>query len=224
MRINAYLALATSLSRRQADLAIQTGRVTVNGQTAVLGQLIGSNDIVGLDNRNIGLPSTRELIMLNKPKGFVVSRKGQGNKTVYNLLPSTLKHLKPVGRLDKNSSGLLLMTNDGQLAWQLTHPSNSKTKRYKVSLDKPLKAHDLQKIQDGVILEDGPSQLTISDLTNQNRTMLISMHEGRNRQIRRTFTALGYTVIELHRTHFAGYQLGDLATGQWQKISGICLI
>ena len=224
MRINAYLALSTGLSRRQADLAVQAGRVTVNGLTASLGQQINDKDIVGLDNRNVELPSTKELIMLNKPKGFVVSRRRQGNETIYDLLPPALNHLKPVGRLDKNSSGLLLLTNDGQLAWQLTHPSNTKTKGYTVSLNRPIQTNDLQKIRDGISLADGPSRLNITGITNQNRTMLISMHEGRNRQIRRTFAALGYRVIELHRTHFAGYQLGGLATGQWQKISEICLI
>ena len=221
MRINAYLALATGLSRRQADLAIKAGRVTIGGQTASLGQQIGDHHKVTLDGRTVNPPLTKDLIMLNKPVDFVVSRKGQGGKTVYGLLPPTMRHLKPVGRLDKDSSGLLLMTNDGHLAFQLTHPSTLKLKKYLVTLNKNLQTSDLKKIRQGINLDDGLSRMGIANSSNQNRTMIVSMHEGRNRQIRRTFAALGYDVIGLHRTEFAGYKLGNLASGKWQIISGI---
>ena len=115
MRINKYVALATGMSRRAADRAIDEGRVQVNGQVPSAGQAVADSDSVTLDNSVITTDVKIQTIMLNKPVGYVCSRDGQGSRTIYDLLPSELHHLKPVGRLDKNSSGLLLMTNDGQL-------------------------------------------------------------------------------------------------------------
>lgn len=219
MRINKYVALATGLSRRAADNAIAEGRVSVNGQSPSVGQHIGDKDRVTLDNRAITTAVKTITIMLNKPVGYVCSRNGQGSKTVYDLLPPELHQLKPVGRLDKNSSGLLLLTNDGQLANELTHPSRQKTKVYLVTLDKPLQALHQQFISDhGVQLADGPSQFELERITGET-TWRITMHEGRNRQIRRTFAALGYEVITLHRTQFGPYQLGGLPSGQFEQLA-----
>ncbi|MBI1856715.1 rRNA pseudouridine synthase [Candidatus Saccharibacteria bacterium] len=158
-----------------------------------------------------------QTILLNKPVGYVCSRNSQGNQTIYNLLPANLHHLKPVGRLDKNSSGLLLLTNDGQLAYELTHPKFEKIKKYKIALNKDLGQADFQKItQQGVLLEDGLSTLALDLINNQRKEWKVIMQEGRNRQIRRTFEHLGYRVIKLHRTHFGPYKLGLLSSGNYQ--------
>lgn len=204
------------MSRRAADKAITNGRVTVNGQTAGAGQQADELAVVALDGKILQL-SEHTTIMLHKPIGYVCSRNGQGSQTVYDLLPKNMHHLKPVGRLDKDSSGLLLMTNDGDLAQNLTHPSKQKIKRYNIRLDISLQPLHRQMIQDfGVQLPDGNSQFIIErqeDGDDQKWTIII--HEGRNRQIRRTFDALGYTVVDLHRTHFGDYILDDLKEGEY---------
>lgn len=215
MRINKYVASATGLSRRAADQAIADGRVQLNGQLAQLGDTVKDGNIVTLDNGAI-TPVVKTLtLILNKPVGYVVSRDGQGSKTVYDILPSEYDHLKPVGRLDKDSSGLLLMTNDGELANQLTHPKYAKTKIYQIELNKPLAPLHQQMINDfGVQLEDGPSKLNLQKLNDHGKQWQITMSEGRNRQIRRTFAALGYMVKKLHRTNFGDYSLGQLKSGE----------
>ncbi|HEX7962968.1 MAG TPA: pseudouridine synthase [Candidatus Saccharimonadales bacterium] len=217
MRINKFVAAASGLSRRAADAAISDGRVRINGQLAGAGQDAGEHDAVTLDGQPLSAPAARRTILLNKPAGFVVSREGQGARTVYDLLPPELHQLKPVGRLDKDSSGLLLLTNDGQLAQELTHPKYHKTKVYEVRLDKPLAPLHRQMIADhGVQLEDGPSQFELERLRDDDTAWRLRLHEGRNRQIRRTFAALGYRVQQLHRTHFGAYELGQLRSGSYQ--------
>jgi 23S rRNA pseudouridine2605 synthase len=220
MRINKFVAASTGLSRRAADKAIQEGRVTINGQPAALADAVTNDDIVKLDGKQLQPPATIQTILFNKPAGYVVSRDGQGSQTIYELLPDTLHHLKPIGRLDKNSSGLLLLTNDGELAHQLTHPSFRKVKIYETMLDKPLAPLHRQMINDyGIRLEDGLSQLQLERLRDGDDTQWrVTMHEGRNRQIRRTFAALGYEVTRLHRTQFGSYALASLTEGAWQNI------
>jgi len=210
MRLNKYLAASTSLSRRGADDAIAIGRVTVNGHVAERGTDVSDADIVTLDGERIARASEeKQTIMLNKPRGYVVSRNGQGSDTIYDLLPAEYQQLNPVGRLDKDSSGLLLLTNDGQLAQELTHPSYQKLKVYEAELDKPLQPLHRQMISDhGLQLEDGVSKLQLERRADgDDRRWTIVMREGRNRQIRRTFAALGYNVIDLHRTQFGEYTL-----------------
>ena len=222
MRLNKFIAQATGMGRRPADAAIAAGRVLVNNRQPALGQDISDQDAVTLDGRPLSatatVPGVPQTIVLNKPVGYVVSRQGQGSKTVYDLLPASYGHLKPVGRLDKESSGLLLLTSDGQLAFDLTHPSKQKIKLYEVTLNKPLQPLHHQMISDyGVRLEDGPSQLQLERLDQSDpRQWRVTMHEGRNRQIRRTFAALGYTVTRLHRTAFGTYQLHGLRSGDYQ--------
>lgn len=214
MRINKYVALCTGMSRRAADAAIADGRVLVNKLQPSSGQAISDADLVTLDNRPITPPVNSTTIMLNKPAGYVVSRDGQGSKTIYDILPAEYHQLKPIGRLDKDSSGLLLLTNDGNLANELTHPSKRKLKVYQVTLKQPLQPLHRQMISDmGVMLDDGPSKFELERRTDDDRDWTVSMAEGRNRQIRRTFDALGYEVIKLHRTQFGPYQLKDLASG-----------
>jgi 23S rRNA pseudouridine2605 synthase len=221
MRINKYVASGTGMSRRAADTAIADGRVSVNGQRPESGYIVSATDTVTLDSRTI-TPVVKTLtIMLNKPVGYVCSRDGQGSRTVYDLLPDTLHHLKPVGRLDKDSSGLLLMTNDGQLAHELTHPSHQKEKVYEITLGRPLQPLHHQMISDyGIQLEDGPSQLGLVRIhEGDDRQWYVHMREGRNRQIRRTFAAAGYTVTHLHRTQFGPYSLHSLRQGSYAEIN-----
>lgn len=218
MRINRFVASATRLSRRGADEAIAEGRVTLNGGPAAAGVDVGPSDTVTLDGKILSLPAARTVIMLNKPAGYVCSRDGQGGRTVYELLPEDLHGLNPVGRLDKDSSGLLLLTDDGELANRLTHPRYGKDKVYEVSLDKPLAPEDAAKLAEGVELDDGPSRLSVQD--EQGRNLTVSMKEGRNRQVRRTFAALGYAVDRLHRVRFGDYSLGSLKEGRYNRTDG----
>lgn len=220
MRLNRYIALATGMSRRRADDVIRSSNVTVNGVKAEQGQDVQNDDIILLEGKRITLQPTRT-IAFHKPVGYVCSRKGQGSKTIYDLLPAELHALKPVGRLDKDTSGLLIMTNDGVLANKLTHPSFNKTKSYAVRLDKELTEQDeAQLINEGVRLDDGISRFdSIDPMVDGSYDWKVMMHEGRNRQIRRTFEALGYQVTRLHRETFGPYRIDTLGEGSFQVIS-----
>lgn len=222
MRINRFVATATGLSRRKADVLIEQGLISVNGNPAGIGYDVSPDDVVTHDGKTLHVSDDMQFltIILNKPVGFVCSRNGQGSRTIYDLLPKKLHHLKPVGRLDKDSSGLLLLTNDGDLAQQLTHPSFQKIKTYEVTLDRPLTPLHRQMISDhGVQLDDGPSRLQLDRLTDGVDTgWQVIMHEGRNRQIRRTFAALGYSVTKLHRTTLGQYSLRDLKQGTYTEV------
>ena len=218
MRVNKFIALASGLSRRAADQAIASGRATVNQSVPQTGQDVTTEDTVMLDGKLLKLPEQMQTIILNKPVGYVCSRNGQGSKTIYDILPDELHQLKPVGRLDKDSSGLILLTNDGELANQLTHPRFVKQKIYEITLGKPLQPLHHQMIADqGIQLNDGLSRFQLTKLDSE-RSWQVTIHEGRNRQIRRTFEALGYKVATLHRTVFGPYRLNDLALGQYENI------
>lgn len=221
MRLNKFIASSSSLSRRAADAAVAAGRVQVNGKTAEQGIAVSETDVVTLDGRVLTPTVSVTTIMFNKPVGYVCSRDGQGSSTIYDILPSEYARLNPVGRLDKDSSGLLLMTDDGQLAQQLSHPKYEKIKVYEVTLNHPLPALSRQIISDhGVMLEDGRSRFQLERIKDGDDTAWrITMHEGRNRQIRRTFSALGFTVTKLHRTHFGSYHLDGLASGKFRILS-----
>lgn len=221
MRLNKFLARASGISRREADDVIASGQVTVNGQAANIGQSIDEqHDAVIYKGQKLTLPTADTTIMLNKPVGYVCSRKRQGDSpTVYELLPKDFQKLKTIGRLDKDSSGLILLSDNGDLAHQLTHPKFAKVKEYTVTLDHPLSALHQQMISDfGISLEDGTSQLILESLNDKRTKFRVTMHEGRNRQIRRTFAALGYQVKTLHRLSFDNYQLGNLEPGQWKSV------
>ena len=219
MRINVYIAQATGLSRRSADKAIAEGRVIINDHIASIGESVNTDDSIKLDEKLLLAPQTKTLVALNKPRGYVVSRKGQGAKTIYDLLPEKYHVLKPVGRLDKDSSGLLLLTNDGKLAQNLTHPSAQKNKVYLVGLNLPLKESDANDLNRGIQLVDGLSRLSISGMSNDRKSMTVTISEGRNRQIRRTFAALQYRVNSLHRIRFGEYDIKNLKLGEYLKIT-----
>ncbi|TAK89764.1 rRNA pseudouridine synthase [Patescibacteria group bacterium] len=215
MRINRFVATATGISRRQADTAIQDGRVLIEGRVAQLGDTVEPGQDVKLDGQDLKLPALTT-IMLNKPPGYICSRVQQGGTpTVYELLPPSLHVLKPVGRLDKDSSGLLLLTNDGQLAHRLAHPRHHKWKIYEVTTQQPLQPPQLEALRKGVQLEDGLSQM---DIDQHNNLYIVRLQEGRNRQIRRSFAAVNAAVATLHRTDFGQLKLGSLPSGQWREV------
>ena len=221
-RLNKFLALQLGISRRQADELIEKGRISINGKAAKLGERFKEGDEIKLGEKIIS--KTREekkYVIFNKPRGYVCSRKKQGeNETIYAILPKEFSVLKPVGRLDKDSSGILLLTNDGDFAFQMTHPKFRKVKEYLVSLDAPLQPIHQQMIADfGINLPDGKSQLGLERLDDSRKNWKVIMSEGRNRQIRRTFSAIGYEVEELHRTVFGSYMLPkDLNFGDFRKV------
>ena len=221
-RLNKFLARQLGISRREADVLIENETVMVNHTLATLGTRITPSDSIDVAGTPVARrPAALRYIALNKPIGYVCSRRAQGSTpTIYSLLPPEFHALKPVGRLDKDSSGLLLLTNDGDFAYRMTHPKFAKTKQYRVRLDRDLEPLHQQMISDfGIELDDGRSQLILARLDDNRREWHITMSEGRNRQIRRTFAALGYTVTRLHRTNFGNYALGDINQGEWREVN-----
>jgi len=218
-RLNKYIAHHSGISRREADNLITAGRVQVDDTTAALGTQVARNATVMVDGKPLSQAHDYTYLALHKPAGYVCSRKRQGDTpTIYELLPADLRKLKPVGRLDKDSSGLILLTDDGDFAHRMTHPSFRKTKVYQVTLDTPLQPLHHQMISDtGISLEDGISKFTVSTLEHPKYEIIMS--EGRNRQIRRTFQALGYTVTKLHRQSFGSYQIESLKKGNYKTVS-----
>ena len=222
LRLNKHLALQLGVSRREADNLIEKGRVQINGTAASLGARISETDTITVDGTQIGSDTDFIYVVLHKPVGYVCSRRSQGNlPTIYELLPKQYHDLKTVGRLDFNSSGIILLTNDGDFTYRMTHPKFAKTKIYKVRLDQELAPLHQQMISDyGVQLEDGTSTLMLERLSDTNRTeWQVSMSEGRNRQIRRTFASLGYEVTKLHRVNFGGYALDDIKVGETKIVN-----
>jgi 23S rRNA pseudouridine2605 synthase len=221
LRLNKYLALHLGVSRREADNLIAQQKVTINGQVATLGARFSEGDKIAVNGKELQGKTDYQYIALNKPSGYVCSRKQQGdNPTIYELLPPSYHHLKTVGRLDRESSGLILLSNDGDFTYHMTHPSFSKTKIYNVRLESSLTPLHQQMINDyGINLEDGPSKLQLERMNETDRkSWIVTMHEGRNRQIRRTFGSLGYTVLKLHRTNFGNYSLGDIQPGKFEIV------
>ncbi len=220
VRLNKHLALMLGVSRREADTLIETGMVRVNDTVAKLGGRVSPDDDIKVAKTTLPQETPAYVyLQLNKPAGYVCSRRAQGDTpTIYSILPPEYHKLKPVGRLDANSSGLLLLTNDGDFAFAMTHPKFYKIKVYKVRLDCDLEPLHQQMIGEfGITLEDGRSQLQLMRLSETNRReWQVTMSEGRNRQIRRTFAALGYTVTRLHRTDFGPYSLGSMKKGEYK--------
>lgn len=221
LRLNKHLALQLGVSRREADNLISHGKVTINGSVAKLGARFEANDKIIVDGQPLQANVAYQYLAFNKPVGYVCSRRQQGdNPTIYELIPAKYHHLKPVGRLDRDSSGIILLSNDGDFAFQMTHPKFAKTKIYNVSLDHDLAQLHQQMINDyGVNLEDGNSLLQLERANDLDRKdWIVTMKEGRNRQIRRTFDSLGYGVVALHRTNFGNYAVGDIKPGEFEIV------
>lgn len=229
VRLNKFLAERIGVSRREADDIIKSGQVTIDGQTATTGVKVDKSKKVCYNGKIIPFQTQYLYLAMNKPVGYVCSRRAQGESpTIYELLPKEYQKLKTVGRLDKDSSGLILLTNDGDFAFQMTHPKFKKEKIYEVELDRPLEPLHQQMISDyGIMLDDGPSKfLVVKNVPEKpiadvavSKNYIVTLSEGRNRQIRRTFAALGYRVIKLHRVSFGVYHLNNLASGKYQIIN-----
>jgi 23S rRNA pseudouridine2605 synthase len=219
IRLNKYIANAGICSRREADKHIADGKVKVNNKMITeLGFKVKPMDAVTFE----GKPIRREklvYVLLNKPKGFITTMDDpKGRKTVLDLISAAGdERIYPVGRLDRNTTGLLLFTNDGELAKKLTHPKHKVKKIYQVELDKPISEEDFLKVEEGVTLEDGEVKVDkLAILTPDARTIGMEIRMGRNRIVRRTFEHLGYEVVKLDRTTFAGLTKKDLARGKWR--------
>ncbi len=223
IRLNKYLANAGICSRREADEFIQAGVVKVNGEVITeLGTKITRADEVLFHDQPIQ-PESKVYVLLNKPKGFVTTTDDPENrKTVMELVKSACsERIYPVGRLDRATTGVLLLTNDGDLASKLTHPKYEKRKIYQVWLDKPVEMEHMQAIADGIELEDGEIHAdAISYVTEEDLSQVgIEIHSGRNRIVRRIFEKLGYRVIKLDRVYFAGLTKKKLSRGKWRYLS-----
>lgn len=220
IRLNKFLAERLGLSRREADDIIAAGKVMVNDTVAILGQRIDKNDKVCYNKRVVPFLKGFSYVAFHKPEGYVCSRKAQGDApTIYEILPEKYRSLKTVGRLDKDSSGIILLTDDGDFAFTMTHPKFVKEKVYEVTLDRALEPLHQQMIADfGVDLPDGKSRLGLMRLDDGRKNWEVLMHEGRNRQIRRTFAAVGYKVTRLHRTQFGKYRLSGLKPGETAEV------
>ena len=222
VRLNKYLANSGICSRREADTFIAAGNVTVNGKVITeMGYKVSYDDSVRFDGRLIS-PEKKEYILLNKPKNFITTtRDEKGRRTVMELISNASKsRLVPVGRLDRNTTGLLLFTNDGDLAKKLTHPKHEVRKIYHVELDKSLSTADFKMIQTGLELDDGPISVDeLSFIANKPKKEVgLEIHSGRNRIVRRIFEHLGYQVIRLDRVVFAGLTKKDLPRGHWRPL------
>ena len=223
VRLNKYIADAGICSRRNADMYISSGNVTVNGEVmTTLGYRVKPTDEVRFDGKLLS-SEKKEYILLNKPKGFITTTNDEkGLKTVMDLVANaTNARILPVGRLDRATTGLLLLTNDGELTKKLTHPTHGVRKIYHVILDRKLDYKDFMKVQDGLELEDGLIEVDeISYVNDKPKNEIgIKIHSGRNRIVRRIFEHLGYQVEKLDRVVFAGLTKKDLPRGHWRRLT-----
>ncbi len=224
MRLQAFLARAGAApSRRKAEALIEDGRITVDGDTAALGLSVIGDEEIRLDGRRI-LPQAHSSFAFNKPAGYLTTLKDEPDKnrpTVADLMPE-VPGLVPAGRLDAETTGLLILTNDGQLAHRITHPSSQIEKEYRLTLKHPVPAGTLEALAAGPLLEDGPiSPPTISDRRNHGgtTTLNLTIHEGRNRIIRRACAAVGLNLLLLHRVRVGPVLLVDLAEGDHRPLT-----
>jgi 23S rRNA pseudouridine2605 synthase len=223
VRLQSFLARAGLASRRGSEELIRTGRVLVNGKLAEIGQSVTPEDVVQVDGRVVRVQRI-EWVALHKPKGYVTTRDDErGRKTVYELLPAELHHLFHVGRLDRNSSGILLLTNDGEGANRLLHPRYETTKEYLVDVDGEPDSEELRKLVKGVQLEDGVAHAESAELQDEVKEgvfrLRVVMQEGRNREVRRMMEALGFQVLRLFRRRFASIEVGKLRPGEWRRLT-----
>ena len=222
IRLNRFIAQSGLCSRREADDYIQAGLVSVNGVIVTeLGSKVKPTDEVKFNDSRIE-GEKKVYLVLNKPKGYVTSLEDpHADKTVMDLVKGACEErIYPVGRLDKNSLGLLLFTNDGDMTRQLTHPSYRKKKIYQVSLDKPLTRADMDRIAEGITLEDGEIHADEIAYVKEDKSEIgIEIHSGRNRIVRRIFESLGYSVRKLDRVYYAGLTKKNLKRGAWRFLT-----
>lgn len=224
MPLNKFIAHCGVCSRRDAAELVKLGNVKVNGEIIhEPGHKVSGKDDIRVNSKKIFLAKNLVYILLNKPKDFITTTEDpQGRKTVLDLIKrATTERVYPIGRLDRNTSGVLLLTNDGELSQKLTHPSNEIKKVYAVTLDKPLEKKDFEQILKGIVLEDGPASVDRLSFTDtKDRTQLgVELHSGRNRIVRRIFEHLGYDVKQLDRVMFAGLTKKNVERGKWRFLN-----
>ena len=222
IRLNKYLSNAGICSRREADVLIQTGVVTVNDVIVLeMGYKVMPGDKVRYDGETINAEKKR-YVLLNKPKDFITTMDDPwGRKTVMSLVSKACKErVYPVGRLDRETTGLLLFTNDGDMAKKLTHPRHKSSKIYHVELNKPVKLEDLTKLTTGIELEDGKTAFDKAEyVKDSSREIGVELHSGKNRIVRRMFESMGYEVVKLDRVQFAGLTKKDLPRGHYRHLT-----
>jgi 23S rRNA pseudouridine2605 synthase len=223
-RLQKCLALAGLASRREAERWIEAGRVTVNGRVALLGESADPElDRIEVDGKPLPRSEQKFYLLLNKPVGYVTTLKDpQGRPVVTDLVKAIPARLFPVGRLDLTTEGLLLLTNDGDLAQQLAHPKHEVEKTYLVRVRGVLTAESRRQLEEGVTLDDGPTapaRVSALRSTAGHSWFQLTIHEGRNRQVRRMCEAIGYPVSRLKRIRFAFLELGTLAPGEYRPLS-----
>lgn len=224
IRLNRYIANAGICSRREADKLIETGVVSVNGNVVTeLGTKVTMTDKVQIGEQTLTTEKPK-YVLLNKPRGYITTTDDpQDRKTVMLLVQKAGKErIYPVGRLDRNTSGLLLFTNDGELAKKLSHPSHQIRKVYHVELDQPLHREDFERIVKGIELDDGfikPDAIEFTGAGNDRKDIGIELHSGKNRVVRRIFETLGYKVVKLDRVVYAGLTKKDLPRGKWRFLT-----
>ncbi len=222
IRLNKFIASSGLCSRRKADELIENGEVSVNGKKVTeLGFLVSEKDKVFINQKQIR-PVKHEYYRFYKPAGYITTADDEkGRKTIYDLLPENLYHLKPVGRLDKDSTGLLILTNDGDLINELTHPSVKVPKVYIVSIDSVIHQHELEQMANGIEIEPGKTayaDITVLEADKKHTLMQITLYQGMNRQIRKMFEYFGYEVKTLKRVQHAIINLDGMKRGEFKPI------
>ncbi|MEM9390189.1 MAG: pseudouridine synthase [Bacteroidota bacterium] len=222
IRLNKFIANAGICSRRDADELIKNGEITINGVIVTeLGTKVSRNDKVSYRGKTL-IPEKLIYVLLNKPKDFITTMDDpQGRRTVMDLVKKAGdQRIYPVGRLDRNTTGLLLLTNDGEFSERLAHPSNNVKKIYSVQVDKRVSKEDVARIQEGVELEDGVAKIDqLAILSNDYKQFGLELHIGRNRIVRRIFEHFGYEVIKLDRVLYAGLDKQNLPRGKWRYLT-----
>ncbi len=223
MRINKFLAECGVASRRQCDKLIEDGAVKINGKTALLGQEVNDNDSVTVNGKRIVKDKRKEYYILNKPKGYVCTvSDDKGRKTVMELLPKHAGRVFPIGRLDYDTEGLLLFTNDGDLAFRLTHPKNEIPKTYMAKIEGNITESELDKLRFGVEIDGRMTHRCnahITDADKESTKVVITITEGRNRQVRKMFEAIGKNVILLKRIKIGDLTLHGLNRGDCRSLT-----
>lgn len=224
MRLNKYIAHCGIASRRGAADIIKSGKVKVDGIVVLdIGHRVMEGQVVTLNDKKVAPEVNKVYVLINKPKGYITTVKDErGRKTVMDILGGKIpERIYPVGRLDRNTSGLLLMTNDGDLAKKLSHPSHEVKKIYRVFLDKNVKPTDLEKLKGGVTLEDGKTAVDTANYIDgeAHSEVAIELHSGKNRIIRRLFEHLGYDVKRLDRVYYAGLTKKNLSRGWFRHLT-----
>jgi 23S rRNA pseudouridine2605 synthase len=221
MRLNAFLARAGVASRRRADELIAAGRVRVNGDVGQLNTVVGSRDVVEVDREPV-VRQRLSYVLLHKPAGVLTTASDpRGRATVVELVPQEPR-VVPVGRLDADTTGALLLTNDGPLAHRLAHPRYGVPKVYEVVVEGSPDGDALRALRDGVVLEDGrtaPAGARVRRRRGGTTTLELTLHEGRKHQVKRMCAAVGHPVLRLHRSRYAGLDLGGLAAGEWRELT-----